>query len=47
MRNNPPEKTGEEIAREAEEELARVAHLARTGKRHNSGMQDDSGSSDG
>jgi hypothetical protein len=30
-----PEKTTEEIAREAEEEIARAAWLARTGKRHN------------
>jgi hypothetical protein len=43
--NKPPEKTAEEIAHEAEEELARAARLARTGKRHN-GMQDDSGSFD-
>jgi hypothetical protein len=31
----PPEKTVEEIAREAEEEIAEATRLARTGKRHN------------
>jgi hypothetical protein len=44
---HPTEKTMEEIAREVEEELARVAQLARDadkGKSHN-GLQDDSGSS--
>jgi hypothetical protein len=44
----PPEKTVEEIQREAEEEIARAACLARdakNGKRHN-GLQDDSGASD-
>jgi hypothetical protein len=41
----PPEKTVEEIAREAEVEIAWATHLAETGKRHN-GMHDDSGSSD-
>jgi hypothetical protein len=43
-----PEKTVEEIQREAEEEIARAAHLAKEaerGKRHN-GLQDDSGTSD-
>jgi hypothetical protein len=40
----PPKKTIEEIAREAKEEITLVAHLARTGKRHND-LQDDSGSS--
>jgi hypothetical protein len=40
----PPVKTTEKIVREAEKEIARAAHLARTRKRHN-GKQDDSGSS--
>jgi hypothetical protein len=40
----PPLKTIEEIAHEAEEEITWVAHLAKTGKRHN-GLPDDSGSS--
>jgi hypothetical protein len=31
----PRNKTIEEIAREAEDEIAEAAHLARTGKRHN------------
>jgi hypothetical protein len=31
----PPEKSIEEIAREAEEEITRAAHLAQTGKKHN------------
>jgi predicted transposase YbfD/YdcC len=42
-----PEKIVEEIQREANEEIARAAHLAREaerGKRHN-GLQDDSGAS--
>jgi hypothetical protein len=37
----PPEK---EITHEAKEEITRVAHLAKMGKRHN-GLPDDSGSS--
>jgi hypothetical protein len=44
----PPELTIKEIQWEAEEEIARAAHLARDakrGKRHNS-QQDDSGASD-
>ncbi len=51
-REELPEKTTKEIQREAEEEIARVAHLAREldqervkGKKHN-GLQDDSGASD-
>jgi hypothetical protein len=40
----PPEKTIEEITREAKEEIAWAAHLAKTGKRDN-GLQDDSESS--
>jgi hypothetical protein len=42
--NNPPEKSVEEIAREAEEEIAWAVRLAQMGKKHN-GLQDDSGSS--
>jgi hypothetical protein len=44
----PPEKTIEEIQREAEEEIARATRLARDakrGRRHN-GLQDDSRVSD-
>jgi hypothetical protein len=44
----PPEKTDEEIQREAEEEIACRARLAKEGekgKRHN-GLQDNSGASD-
>jgi hypothetical protein len=44
----PPEKTVEEIQREAEEEIARAARLARedeSGMRHND-LHDDSGTSD-
>jgi hypothetical protein len=51
-REELPEKTTEEMQQEADEEIARVAYLAREldqardrGKRHN-GMQDDSGASD-
>jgi hypothetical protein len=43
-----PKKTVDEIQREAEEKIARVARLARDaerGKRHN-GLQDDTGASD-
>jgi hypothetical protein len=46
--DEPPEKTVEEIQLEAEEEIARAAHLTRDaerGKRHN-GLQDNSGASD-
>jgi hypothetical protein len=47
-KEEPPEKIIEEIQREAEQEIARAARLAREaerGKRHN-GLQDDSGASD-
>jgi hypothetical protein len=44
----PPEKTVEEIQWEAEEEIARAAHLARDAERgkRNNGLQDDSGAYD-
>jgi hypothetical protein len=47
-REELPEKTVEEIQREADEEIARAARLAREaerGNRHN-GLQDDLGASD-
>jgi hypothetical protein len=47
MENNPPSRKPVRIfSQEAKQELARAAHLAKMGKRHNN-MQDDSGSSDG